>query len=63
MVDGQSAEKPVEECVFSTFQVEDRALGTEVSLTWGYLGLYAVNLGLLGTAWWQPTALLGGKFL
>ena len=36
---------------------------TEVSLTWGYLRLYAVNLGLLGTACWQPTALLGGKFL
>ena len=40
-----------------------RAFGTEVSLTWGYLGLYAVNLGLLGTACWQPTGLFGRKFL
>ena len=39
------------------------AFGTEVSLTCGYLGLYAVNLGPLGTACWQPRALLGGKFL
>ena len=29
----------------------------------GYLGLYAVNLGLLGTACWQPTGLFGRKFL
>ena len=39
------------------------AFWTEVSLTLGYLGLYAVNLGPLGGARWQPTALLGGKFL
>ena len=40
-----------------------KAFWTEDFLTWGYLGLYAVNLGLLGTACWQPTALLGRKFL
>ena len=50
------------------------AFGREVSLTWGYLELHVgnlqrfwegsfSNLGLLGTACWQPTALLGGKFL
>ena len=59
MVDGQSAEKPVGECVFSTFQVEDRAFGTEVSLTWGYLGLYAVSLGLHVGFWDGSFSVLG----